>query len=76
MGGGGDPSPVTAYGVYMGIKASAKFKWGSDNLAGRIVVVQGVGHVGENLVKHLTEEGAHVKINDINEENLARVSQM
>ena len=32
MGGSGDPSPVTAYGVYMGMKASAKFKWGSDDL--------------------------------------------
>lgn len=70
MGGSGDPSPVTAFGVYMGMKASAKFKWGSDKLVGKTVVVQGVGHVGENLVKHLTEEGAHVIINDINEQKL------
>jgi leucine dehydrogenase len=67
IGGGGDPSPVTACGVYMGMKASAKFKWGSDDLNGKRVVVQGIGHVGENLVKHLTEEGATVIINDINE---------
>jgi leucine dehydrogenase len=75
MGGSGDPSPVTAYGVYMGMKASAKFKWGSDNLSGKKVLVQGVGHVGENVVKHLTEDGAIVLINDINEDNLKRVSE-
>jgi len=65
MGGSGDPSPVTAYGVYMGMKAAAMFKWGSDDLKGKKVAVQGIGHVGENLVKHLTEEGAIVFINDI-----------
>ena len=76
MGGSGDPSPVTAYGVYMGMKASAKFKWSSDDLNGKRVVVQGIGHVGENLVKHLTEEGATVIINDINEDRLQEVSEM
>jgi leucine dehydrogenase len=76
MGGSGDPSPVTAYGVYMGMKASAKFKWGNDDLSGKTVVVQGIGNVGENLVKHLTEEGAKVIINDINEARLQEVSQM
>jgi leucine dehydrogenase len=74
MGGSGDPSPVTAYGVYMGMKASAKYKWGSDDLSGKRVVVQGIGHVGENLVKHLTEEGATVIINDINESRLQEVA--
>ena len=75
MGGSGDPSPVTAYGVYWGMKASAKFKWGSDSLEGKTILVQGVGHVGENLVKHITEEGANVLITDINEEKLAEVSE-
>jgi len=75
MGGSGDPSPVTAYGVYMGMKAAAKYKWGNDNLAGKIVVVQGVGHVGKNLVKHLTEEGAKVIINDINKIRLAELAE-
>ena len=75
MGGSGDPSPVTAFGVYMGMKASAKFKWGSDNLNGKTVVVQGVGHVGENLVKHLTEEGANVIINDINKVRLNELAE-
>ena len=74
MGGSGDPSPVTAFGVYMGMKASAKFKWGSDDLSTKKVLVQGVGNVGENLVKHLTEERATVFITDINEQKLIKVS--
>lgn len=75
MGGSGDPSPVTAYGVYWGMKASAKYKWGSESLEGKTILVQGVGHVGENLVKHTTEEGAKVFITDINEEKLAEVAE-
>ena len=45
----GDPSPVTAHGVYVGIKATAKAQWGSDSLAGKTVLVQGCGHVGQYL---------------------------
>lgn len=75
MGGSGDPSPVTAYGVYWGMKASAKFKWGSDSLERKTILVQGVGHVGENLVKYTTEEGAKVFITDINEEKLTEVAE-
>ncbi|MFM7565986.1 MAG: Glu/Leu/Phe/Val dehydrogenase dimerization domain-containing protein [Flavobacteriales bacterium] len=73
-GKSGDPSPVTAYGVYMGMKACAKVQFGSDSLAGKRVAVQGVGHVGQYLVKHLTEEGATVYITDIHEETLRTVS--
>ena len=75
MGGSGDPSPVTAYGVYWGMKASAKFKRGSDSLEGKTILVQGVGHVGENLVKHITEERAKVFITDINEEKLQELKK-
>jgi leucine dehydrogenase len=74
MGGGGDPSPVTAYGVYMGMKAAAKHTWGNESLKGKKVVVQGVGHVGENLVKNLIREGANVSIIDINQDALKRIS--
>lgn len=70
----GDPSPVTAYGVYMGIKASAKEMWGNDSLTGKVIAVQGVGHVGEYLVKYLTDENAKVFINDINETRLKEVA--
>ncbi len=74
MGGSGDPSPVTAYGVYVSMKASAKEVWGNDSLSGKKVLVQGIGHVGEVLVSHLTKEGAKVYINDISEERLKSVA--
>jgi len=73
IGGSGNPSPVTAYGVYMGMKAAAKYQFGSDNLAGKKVMVQGVGHVGETLVMHLVQEGAQVQITDINQERLSEL---
>ena len=73
-GGSGNPSPVTAYGVYMGMKAAAKQQFGSDVLSGKKVLVQGIGHVGETLVEYLTKEGAIVTIADINEEKLNEVS--
>ena len=72
-GGSGNPSPITAYGVFMGMKAAAKFKFGSDNLEGKTVLVQGIGHVGESLVDHLTREGAQVMIADINQARLEQV---
>ena len=72
-GGSGNPSPITAYGVFMGMKAAAKYKYGSDNLEGKRVLVQGIGHVGEVLVKHLTESGALVTITDINEDRVNQV---
>ena len=73
-GKSGDPSPVTAYGVYMGMKACAKVQFGSDSLEGKTIAVQGVGHVGEYLVKHLAAEKANVVITDIHEETLKRVA--
>lgn len=74
MGGSGNPSPVTAYGVYVSMKASAREVWGSDSLNGKKVLVQGIGHVGEVLVNHLTQEGAKVYINDLSEERLKVVA--
>ncbi len=74
-GGSGNPSPSTALGVFMGLKAATKFQFGSDNLNGKKILVQGVGHVGEILVKHLTDEGASIIINDINEEAIERISK-
>ncbi len=73
MGGSGDPSPVTAYGVYLGIKSAAKERWGNDSLSGKKVIVQGVGHVGEYVVKHLTKEGAKVYVNDIYEDRVKHI---
>ncbi|MCU0435992.1 MAG: leucine dehydrogenase [Bacteroidia bacterium] len=73
LGGSGDPSPVTARGVYMGMKAAAKEMWGNDSLNGKKVAVQGVGHVGSVLVDFLVKEGAKVWICDIYEDRLAAV---
>ncbi|MEC4112819.1 Glu/Leu/Phe/Val dehydrogenase dimerization domain-containing protein [Myroides pelagicus] len=75
LGGSGNPSPVTAYGVFMGLKAAANFKWGTDNLSGKKIFVQGIGNVGETLVKHLTENGAIVTITDLNQERVEEVSK-
>ena len=74
LGGGGDPSPVTAYGTYLGMKASAQKAFGSDSLEGKTVSVQGVGSVGEHLVKLLRKENATVFITDINTERLNKVA--
>ncbi|WP_194774206.1 Glu/Leu/Phe/Val family dehydrogenase [Pararhodonellum marinum] len=74
-GGGGDPSPVTAYGTYLGMKSAAKKAYGSDSLKGKKILVQGVGQVGKHLVSHLTKEGALVLITDIFEDRLKAVSK-
>lgn len=67
FGGSGDPSPYTAHGVLMGIKASAKEKFGTDSLKGMTVAVQGLGNVGSNLVRFLVEEGAKTVVADIDQ---------
>lgn len=74
-GKSGDPSPVTAHGVYVGMKACAKEQFGSDSLAGKKIAVQGVGHVGEYLVASLAKEGAEIYITDIHQDTLKRVSE-
>ena len=74
MGGSGDPSPVTAYGVYMGMKAAMKRVSGSDSMEGKRVIVQGVGSVGRNLVKYLRKEHASVMIHDIHRPSLEKVA--
>ncbi|MEX1132919.1 MAG: Glu/Leu/Phe/Val dehydrogenase dimerization domain-containing protein [Flavobacteriales bacterium] len=73
MGGSGDPSPVTAYGVYVGMKAAAKSAYGSDDLSGRKVSIQGAGNVGHALVGHLVQEGAVVFLTDIHPEKLSAI---
>lgn len=74
LGGAGDPSPVTAYGVYMGMKASAKKSYGNDDLNGKNVLVQGAGHVGSYLVDYLVEEGANVMVADIFEDKIKQIT--
>lgn len=72
FGSSGNPSPVTAYGVYRGMKAAALKAFGTDTLKGLRIAVQGVGNVSYNLMKHLHEEGADLIVTDIYEENVAR----
>ncbi|TAA48754.1 Glu/Leu/Phe/Val dehydrogenase family protein [Corallincola spongiicola] len=69
----GDPSPFTATGTFVGIQASVKHLTGSDSLEGKSVAVQGVGHVGYYLCKHLANAGAKLIVTDVNQANLNRV---
>ncbi|MFV8827987.1 branched-chain amino acid dehydrogenase [Alkalihalobacterium sp. APHAB7] len=73
FGSSGNPSPVTAYGVYVGMKAAAKAGFGTDSLEGKTIAVQGVGNVAYNLCRHLHEEGANLVVTDINKEAVQRV---
>jgi leucine dehydrogenase len=72
-GRSGDPSPVTAHGVFRAIQASAKERWGSDDLNGRTISVQGAGHVGYFLSKELHEAGAKLIVTDIDAERVKQV---
>lgn len=74
LGGSGDPSPVTAYGVYVGMKAAVKKVYGNDSLSGRKVLVQGAGNVGRHLIDHIVAEGGIIMVSDINERNLKLVT--
>ncbi|QVK17272.1 Glu/Leu/Phe/Val dehydrogenase [Mycoplasmatota bacterium] len=69
----GNPSPVTAYGVYWGVKAAAYEKWGSNSLKDKVIAVQGLGAVGYNLCKHLHDEGAKLIVTDISQEKINKV---
>jgi leucine dehydrogenase len=72
-GRSGDPSPVTAHGVFRAIQASARERWGSDDLVNKVVAIQGCGHVGYYLAKELHEAGAKLVVSDIDPERVKRV---
>src|SRR3954463_8122824 len=72
-GRSGDPSPVTAHGVFRAIQASAKERWGADDLTNKTVSIQGCGHVGYYLAKELHEAGAKLVVTDIDSERVKRV---
>ncbi|MGI8618348.1 MAG: Leu/Phe/Val dehydrogenase [Gemmatimonadaceae bacterium] len=69
----GDPSPVTAHGVFRAIEAAAKYRWGSNDLHGRTVSLQGCGHVGRYLARELHAAGAQLIVTDIDPEKVAQV---
>lgn len=72
-GGSGDPSPVTALGVLCGMRAACDAQFGSPTLRGRMVVIQGAGHVGACLARLLVDEGAHVAIADVDADKAGAV---
>lgn len=72
-GASGDPSPMTARGVWRGMKAAAKEAFGSDSLKGKTIAIQGLGHVGYYLAKHLHEEGAKLIVTDIQDDVIKHV---
>ena len=72
-GKSGDPSPVTAYGVFTGLRAAVNHRLGRSDLDGLKVSVQGLGHVGYYLCRHLHEQGAKLVVTDINKESVDRV---
>lgn len=72
LGGSGDPSPVTAYGVFNGLKAAVQAGLGGRPFDQLHVTVQGVGKVGYGLVKHLVEVGAQVTVADVDVDAVAR----
>jgi leucine dehydrogenase len=74
-GRSGDPSPVTAHGVFRAVPASANWRWGSDSLSGRTVALQGCGHVGYYLGRELHEAGARLIVTDIDSDRVRRCVQ-
>jgi len=75
LGGGGDPSPFTAFGVFHGLRACAKKVYGNDSLHGLKIIIQGVGHVGYPLVSHLAREGAELVIADLDQQKVDEVAK-
>tara|TARA_B100002052_G_scaffold299190_1_gene336274 strand:- start:14032 stop:15132 length:1101 start_codon:yes stop_codon:yes gene_type:complete len=73
LGGSGDPSPVTAFGVYMGIKASVKEKLNKNSLNNLKISVQGLGHVGTHLVNLLNNDGAEIYVTDIDKKRVDQI---
>jgi leucine dehydrogenase len=73
-GGSGNPSPYTAYGIYLGIKAALDWVYESDDLVGRKIAIQGIGAVGGALARRLIEDGATVYASDQNQERLEKLA--
>lgn len=71
---GGDPGPYTARGVYLGVKAAAKYRLGSDDMSGVHVAIQGVGSVGGGLAELLAADGAKLTLADVNQDRLTQLA--
>ncbi|MEZ4319060.1 MAG: Glu/Leu/Phe/Val dehydrogenase [Myxococcota bacterium] len=75
VGGSGDPSPVTAWGVFHGIRACLEVVYGSPSVEGRSIAIQGLGNVGYHLARYLSERGATLVFSDINNRKLEAAVQ-
>jgi len=75
-GGSGNPSPYTAYGVFLGLRAACEHKFGTADLSGRTVAVQGVGAVGSELVRRLVKSGAKVTVSDQRSERVSKMVEL
>lgn len=73
-GGAGDSSVLTAYGVFLGMRAAARYRWGNDELAGKRVAVAGAGKVGRHLITHLVEASAEILVADVNAAPLEQIT--
>lgn len=76
MGGGGDPSSMTAWGVVCGLRAAVDAAGLSAGLSGKRVVVQGVGKVGMALARYLLEAGADVRVSDVDRSRLEEAARL
>jgi valine dehydrogenase (NAD+) len=74
LGGSGDPSILTAFGLFAGMRAAAKEAWGDPSLQGKRVAIQGVGKVGSGLARHLLEAGASVVVADVDRGAASRLA--
>ena len=74
-GGSGNPSPYTAYGCVVGIEAAAEYRYGSPNLGGKHILIQGVGAVGGEMARLLKERDARITICDIKDDRVAQLCE-
>ncbi|CAM3425782.1 Leucine dehydrogenase [Hydrogenibacillus schlegelii] len=75
FGSSGNPAPVTAFGVFQGMRAAAEAVFGSDDLRGRTVALQGAGQVAYHLARHLAEAGARLIVTDLDPEKAGRIAR-
>ncbi len=76
LGGSGDPSPMTALGVYIAIQTCCDRVYGSPSVRGRTISLLGLGHVGERVARHCARAGAKLIVADVNEAKRAAAARL
>jgi leucine dehydrogenase len=74
-GGSGNPSLMCAYGTFKGILAASRHKWGSDDISGKKIIIQGYGRTGAGLAGLAKEKGARILVADINPEKVKKAEE-